>query len=48
MSDTEAKEIQVKEKQEVSTAAEQTALSVVFTPDVDIFETELKGPIETL
>ena len=40
MENTETKEIQVKNKQEVTTPAEQTAPGVVFTPDVDIFETE--------
>ena len=38
MSDT--KELQVKEKQAVATAAEQTKPGPVFTPNVDIFETE--------
>ena len=37
---TESKELQVKEKQEVATPAEQTRPGVVFTPDVDIFEDE--------
>lgn len=37
---TDSKEIKVKEKQEVSTPAEQTAQGAVFTPQVDIFETE--------
>lgn len=40
MTDTKAKEIQVKEKQEVTSQAEQTTPGPVFTPDVDIFETE--------
>jgi HSP20 family molecular chaperone IbpA len=40
MTNTSPKEIQVKEKQEVSSAAEQTMPGPVFTPDVDIFETE--------
>jgi HSP20 family molecular chaperone IbpA len=35
---TESKELQVKEKQEVASPAEQTRPGVVFTPDVDIFE----------
>lgn len=34
------RELQVKEKQEVSAAAEQTKPGLVFTPAVDIFETE--------
>ena len=34
------KEIQAKEKQEVSVPAEQTKPGPVFTPAVDIFETE--------
>jgi len=37
---TDSKEIKVKEKQEVSAPAEQTTPGVVFTPEVDIFETE--------
>ena len=37
---TETKEIQAKEKQEVSVPAEQTKPGPVFTPAVDIFETE--------
>ncbi|MCU0556965.1 MAG: Hsp20/alpha crystallin family protein [Desulfobacterales bacterium] len=41
MADKQPKEIQVKDKQEVSTPAEQTRPGLVFTPDVDIFETEL-------
>lgn len=40
MADTDSKELKVREKQEVSTAAEQTTPGLVFTPDVDIFETE--------
>ena len=36
----ETKEIQAKEKQEVSVPAEQTKPGPVFTPAVDIFETE--------
>lgn len=34
------KELKIKEKQEVSTPAEQTRPGLVFTPSVDIFETE--------
>jgi HSP20 family molecular chaperone IbpA len=37
---TETKEIQAMEKQEVSVPAEQTKPGLVFTPAVDIFETE--------
>ncbi|MDA8140935.1 MAG: Hsp20/alpha crystallin family protein [Desulfobacteraceae bacterium] len=37
---TTAKELQVKEKQEVSSAAEQTKPGLVFTPAVDIFESD--------
>ena len=37
---TETKEIQAKEKQEVTVPAEQTKPGPVFTPAVDIFETE--------
>lgn len=36
----ESKELQVKEKQEVAAPAEQTRPGRVFTPAVDIFETE--------
>jgi HSP20 family molecular chaperone IbpA len=36
----DSKELKVKEKQEVSTAAEQTKPGLVFTPSVDIFENE--------
>lgn len=35
----ESKELQAKEKQEVTSSAEQTRPGLVFTPDVDIFET---------
>ena len=38
MSDT--RELQVREKQEVSTPAEQTRPGLVFSPRVDIFETD--------
>ncbi len=38
MGDT--KELQAREKQEVTTPAEQTQPGLVFTPAVDIFETE--------
>jgi HSP20 family protein len=37
---TATKEIQAREKQEVSVPAEQTKPGPVFTPAVDIFETE--------
>ena len=37
---TDSKEIKVKDKQEVTTPAEQTIPGLVFTPEVDIFETE--------
>lgn len=37
---TESKELQAREKREVSTPAEQTQPGPVFTPAVDIFETE--------
>ncbi|MGD9083065.1 MAG: Hsp20/alpha crystallin family protein [Desulfobacterales bacterium] len=40
MTDSKSKEIQVKPKQEVTTASEQTRPGLVFTPSVDIFETE--------
>jgi HSP20 family molecular chaperone IbpA len=37
---TDTRDIQVKEKQEVRTPAEQTKPGPVFSPDVDIFENE--------
>jgi HSP20 family protein len=37
---TDSKEIKVREKQEVKTPAEQTIPGLVFTPEVDIFETD--------
>lgn len=37
---TDSREIKVKEKQEATTPAEQTLEGLVFTPEVDIFETE--------
>lgn len=37
---SESKELQVKPKQEVKVSAEQTRPGLVFTPDVDIFETD--------
>lgn len=40
MTAAEAKELKVKEKQEVSTDTEQTRPGVVYTPDVDIFESD--------
>jgi HSP20 family molecular chaperone IbpA len=36
---TDSKEIKVREKQELTSPAEQTTPGVVFTPQVDIFET---------
>jgi HSP20 family molecular chaperone IbpA len=36
---TDSKEIKVREKQELASPAEQTTPGVVFTPQVDIFET---------
>lgn len=36
----ESKELQVKDKHEVTSPAEQTRPGVVFTPEVDIFENE--------
>jgi HSP20 family molecular chaperone IbpA len=36
----QTKELQVKEKQEVAVPAEQTRPGLVFTPDVDIYETD--------
>ena len=40
MADTESKELRVREKQEVASPAEQTTPGLVFTPAVDIFETD--------
>ena len=36
----ETKDLKVREKQEVTTPAEQTKPGLVFTPSVDIFESE--------
>jgi HSP20 family molecular chaperone IbpA len=40
MADTQSKELKVLEKQAVTSPAEQTTPGLVFTPAVDIFETE--------
>jgi HSP20 family protein len=40
MTDKDSKEIQVKPKQELTSPAEQTRPGLVFTPSVDIFETD--------
>lgn len=40
MTKSEAKELQVSEKKELASPAEQTKAGLVFTPNVDIFETE--------
>ena len=40
MTEAEARELKVREKQEVSTNAEQTRPGSVYTPDVDIFESD--------
>lgn len=40
MTNTDSKELKVKDKQEVAAPAEQTRPGRVFTPDVDIFESE--------
>jgi HSP20 family protein len=40
MTNSEAKELKVREKQEVAAPAEQTKPGVVFTPNIDIFETD--------
>ena len=37
---TDSKALQVKDKQEVASPAEQTRPGIIFTPDVDIFEDE--------
>jgi HSP20 family molecular chaperone IbpA len=40
MTDTETKELQARDKMQVTTPAEQTKTGIVFTPAVDIFETD--------
>jgi HSP20 family molecular chaperone IbpA len=40
MTEAEAKELKVREKQAVSTDTEQTRPGPVYTPDVDIFESD--------
>lgn len=40
MADSQSKELKVREKQEMASPAEQTTPGLVFTPAVDIFETE--------
>lgn len=40
MTEAESKEIKVREKKELTTPAEQTRPGLVFTPDVDIYETD--------
>ncbi|MBW2016139.1 MAG: Hsp20/alpha crystallin family protein [Deltaproteobacteria bacterium] len=40
MAETESKALQAKKKTEVATPAEQTKPGLVFTPAVDIFETD--------
>ena len=40
MTDAQGNALQMKEKQEVTSSAEQTKSGLVFTPDVDILETE--------
>ena len=40
MANTQSKELKAREKQEVASPAEQTTPGLVFTPAVDIFETE--------
>jgi HSP20 family protein len=42
MTDKESKTLQAKDKTEVATPAEQTRPGVVFTPAVDIFETDME------
>ena len=41
MNEQKEKELKARGKQEVSAASEQTRPGLVFTPDVDIFETDL-------
>ena len=40
MTDAEAKELQAKQKQEITPSGEQTKPGLVYAPEVDIFETE--------
>jgi len=40
MAETQSKALQAKEKAEITTPAEQTRPGLVFTPAVDIFETD--------
>jgi len=40
MDDTQSKELKIRGKQEVASPAEQTTPGLIFTPAVDIFETE--------
>lgn len=40
MMDTESKKLQAKDKMQATTPAEQTTPGIVFTPAVDIFETD--------
>jgi HSP20 family protein len=40
MNGSDSKELKVREKQEVSSPTEQTRPGPIFTPDVDIFETD--------
>jgi HSP20 family molecular chaperone IbpA len=40
MAETESKELKIREKQELTSAAEQTRAGLVFTPHVDIYETD--------
>lgn len=40
MAARDTKELKIKEKQEISSTAEQTRPGLVFTPQVDIFETD--------
>jgi len=41
MTDTQSQDLRVRDKQEVAGPAEQTTPGLVFTPAVDIFETEM-------
>lgn len=40
MTDKKSKDLQVKPKQELTSPAEQTQPGLIFTPNVDIFETD--------
>ena len=45
MAATDSKELKVREKQEVAQPAEQTRPGLIFTPNVDIFETDKENTL---